>query len=121
MYRSTCQETKFRFWHKNFKSLIDKFRFLNYTKSRKSRKRNFKKGVNHLSAAVYPTLIGEIAKRGIKKSVIASRLGISERSLYNKLHGNVSFTWPEVQTITTCFFPDLTPTELFETENGHTT
>lgn len=63
--------------------------------------------------AAYPTLIGEIAKRGIKKSAIAKHLGISERALYNKLSGVASFTWEEVLAINTCFFPDFDPTSLF--------
>ena len=63
--------------------------------------------------AVYPTLIGEIAKRGIKKSAIAKHLGISERALYNKLSGIASFTWEEVLAINTCFFPDFDATSLF--------
>ena len=56
---------------------------------------------------VYPVLIGEIAKRGIKKTAIASRLGISNRCLYNKLCGVSSFTWEEICIITDCFFPDM--------------
>lgn len=56
---------------------------------------------------VYPMLIGEIAKRGIKKTAIASRLGISERCLYNKLCGVSSFTWEEICSMTDCFFPDM--------------
>lgn len=64
-------------------------------------------------AVAYPALAGEIAKRGIKKSAIARRIGISERALYNKLSGNVSFTWDEVIAINSCFFPDFNPTQLF--------
>lgn len=56
---------------------------------------------------VYPTLIGEIAKRGIKKTAIASHLGISGRCLYNKLCGVSSFTWEEICSMTDCFFPDM--------------
>lgn len=63
--------------------------------------------------ATYPTLTGEIAKRGIKKNAIAKHLGISERALYNKLSGKVSFTWEEVLAINRCFFPDFDPTSLF--------
>ena len=62
---------------------------------------------------VYPTLIGEIAKRGIKKKVIADRLGITERTLYNKLTGEASFTWEEVSAIVKWFFPDFDPNTLF--------
>ena len=62
---------------------------------------------------VYPNLVGEIAKRGIKKSVIAERIGISERTLYNKLYGIAEFTWPEIRTINSCFFPDMDKDTLF--------
>lgn len=65
---------------------------------------------------VFPTLAGEIAKRGIKKSAIAQRLGISYRALYSKLIGETSFTWEEVKEINDCFFPDMQPTELFSRE-----
>lgn len=62
---------------------------------------------------IYPTLIGEIAKRGIKKNAIARQLGISERTLYNKLYGIAEFTWPEVLSINSCFFPDYDLASLF--------
>lgn len=64
-------------------------------------------------SVAYPALAGEIAKRGIKKSAIAKHIGISERALYNKLSGSVSFTWDEVVEINSCFFPDFNPTQLF--------
>ena len=63
--------------------------------------------------AVFPELVGEIAKRGIKKSAIVKQLGISERAFYNKLYGTSSFTWNEVCTIIDCFFPDLDAKTLF--------
>ncbi len=63
--------------------------------------------------SVYPTLTGEIAKRGIKKSAIAKHIGISNRALYNKLSGLASFTWDEVVEINTYFFPDFSPAQLF--------
>lgn len=61
----------------------------------------------------YPILVGEIAKRGIKKRVIAQSIGICDKSLSNKLSGRVPFTWPEVKAIRYRFFPDMTPDELF--------
>ncbi len=62
---------------------------------------------------VFPTLIGEIAKRGIKKKAIAQRLGICDKSLNNKLNGRVPFTWPEVLLLSQSFFPDMTTEVLF--------
>lgn len=64
-------------------------------------------------SVVFPELVGEIAKRGIKKSVIAKRLNISERTFYNKLSGSTSFTWDEVRIINDCFFPDMDEKTLF--------
>lgn len=62
---------------------------------------------------MYPNLIGEISKRGIKRKVIAERLHICDRTLRKKIRGESSFTWEEVLIIRNCFFPDLTPEELF--------
>ena len=63
--------------------------------------------------SIYPNLVGEIAKRGIKKCAIASALGISGRSLYNKLSGIAPFTWPETCAIQSIFFPDMDKETLF--------
>lgn len=62
----------------------------------------------------YPNLAGEIAKRGIKKTAIATHLNISYRSLYNKLSGDVSFTWEEICKINERFFPDMNKDVLFK-------
>lgn len=61
----------------------------------------------------YPTLAGEIAKRGIKKKAIAASIGVCQKSLTNKLSGKAPFTWPEVRKIKTQFFPDMKLDELF--------
>ncbi len=55
----------------------------------------------------YPNLMGEIAKRGIRKKAIAASIGVCPRSLANKMCGKAPFTWPEVQKIKTQFFPDM--------------
>ena len=64
----------------------------------------------------YPTLAGEIAKRGIKKKAIAESIGVCSKSLNNKLSGRVPFTWPEVSKIRKQFFPDMDPDTLFAME-----
>lgn len=61
----------------------------------------------------FPVLAGEIAKRGVKKCAIASSIGISGRALYNKMSGEVPFTWPEVCCINEQFFPDMSKEALF--------
>ncbi len=67
--------------------------------------------------AAYPNLVGEIAKRGIKKKSIAESIGVCDKSLSNKLNGKSPFTWPEVVTIKERFFPDMTPERLFATSD----
>ena len=62
----------------------------------------------------YPVLVGEIAKRGIKKKTIAKSIGVCDKSLNNKLNGRAPFTRPEVKTIQRQFFPDMAPDVLFE-------
>ena len=67
---------------------------------------------------IYPVLSGEIFKRGIKKRAIASAIGVSDRTLNNKMRGITDFTWPEVSKIRNTFFPDLSVDELFQEEVG---
>lgn len=66
----------------------------------------------------FPTLAGEIARRGIKKKAIADALGICNRSLNNKLNGRVPFTWDEVKQMRGQFFPDMSPDDLFRTDGA---
>lgn len=61
----------------------------------------------------YSTLVGEMAKRGIKKKEVAQSLGICDKSLNNKINCRAPFTWPEVYRIRSMFFPDMTSDELF--------
>lgn len=75
-------------------------------------------GEGDIMKTPYKTLVGEIAKRGIKKKVIASRIGVSERTLYNKLNGDASFTWEEVCGISMSFFPDIDKSVLFRKEES---
>ena len=66
---------------------------------------------------VYPEMESLIAVRGIKKKAIASKLGISERCLYNKMKGKVPFTWPEVEALQKGFFPDIGKDKLLTKSN----
>lgn len=70
---------------------------------------------------LYPNLVGEIAKRGVKKSEIAKCIGTSYKSLGNKLSGKTKFSLPEAMQIKDKFFPEFTLDELFAkcmTENN---
>lgn len=54
-----------------------------------------------------------IEKRGVRRTVIARRLEISERTLRNKLEGSSPFTWEQASVIQREFFPDVEKDELF--------
>lgn len=61
----------------------------------------------------YPILIGEMAKREIRKRDIAECIGVCDKALHNKLNRKAPFTWPEVVTIRRTFFPDMSADTLF--------
>lgn len=63
----------------------------------------------------YPVLIGEMAKREVKKKTIAECIGVCDKALGNKLNGKAPFTWPEVKMIRHSFFPDIAADDLFAT------
>lgn len=64
-------------------------------------------------AAKFPVLNGEIANRGIAKTVIARALRVSYHSFYNKMEGISPFTFEEACTIQERFFPDMDLRTLF--------
>ena len=55
----------------------------------------------------FETLEYLIEKRGIRKSVIARELGISEKTLRHKMQGKSKFSWEEACKIQCSFFPDI--------------
>ena len=61
----------------------------------------------------YPTLVGEMAKRRIKKKDICELLGISQKTLWNKIEGRSEFTLEEVKLVRKTYFDDMTIEELF--------
>lgn len=61
----------------------------------------------------FPILIGEMAKKEIKKKNVAKILGICEKAFINKLQGKTPFTWPEAKKIRNTFFPDAKMEDLF--------
>lgn len=64
----------------------------------------------------YPVLVGEMAKKKVTGESISKLLGIHRNSVYNKLHGESSFTIEEALSIQNKFFPDWDINNLFQTE-----
>lgn len=63
---------------------------------------------------VYPTMRREMADRGIKKVSLAASIGVSERTIHNKLMGLTDFTWNEALKIKKDFFPDVDMEKLYQ-------
>lgn len=61
----------------------------------------------------YTALVRLINDRGVKKSVIAKRLGITPKTLNGKIRGDTGFIFDEAQVIRTEFFPDVPLEQLF--------
>lgn len=48
---------------------------------------------------MYPNLKAELARRALSAADVAAKLGISERTFYNKLNGDTDFWFAEVMTL----------------------
>lgn len=64
-------------------------------------------------SVAYPELVGEMAKRRLKKVTVANGLGISARALYAKIMGETDFTLSEANAIHAMFFPEVDKELLF--------
>jgi len=61
-------------------------------------------------------LVAEMARNSITKKDIAQLLGITEKSVTNKIEEKQDFKWKEVIKIHDRFFPKMKVEELFEGE-----
>ena len=61
----------------------------------------------------YPVLVGELAKREIKKQRVADAIGITLKTFNKKWQGQTCFTLPEVFAIRNTFFKEMSVDELF--------
>lgn len=62
----------------------------------------------------YPNFVGEIAKRGIKKTDVAQAANMCTKTLREKIVGKSEFSMGEATIIRDTFFPDQTLEYLFE-------
>ncbi|ENY8527176.1 helix-turn-helix domain-containing protein [Clostridioides difficile] len=65
---------------------------------------------------MYRELLGEMARNDLNRKKLASKLGVSPKTLSNKLKGNTEFTWKEVKQIRDIVAPNKTLEELFRHE-----
>lgn len=69
-----------------------------------------------LNERYYPNLEKAIWEGGIKKKTIAKTLGISEKTLSNKLTGRSTFEWEQCFQIKSTFFPNSDMETLFKSK-----
>lgn len=67
---------------------------------------------------MYRVLRAEMVKANISVKTLALRIGITERSLRNKINGKTEFLWSEVLKIRKIVSPDMAIEELFKLETG---
>lgn len=63
---------------------------------------------------MYRVLRGEMVKADISVHDLAIKIGITERSLRNKINGITAFTWNEVLEIRGLVSPEMSLEELFK-------
>lgn len=63
---------------------------------------------------MFPNLKAEIARKGYKEKDMAKKIGVSPRTLSNKITGRSDFTLSEMLAIKQNFFPDLSLEYLFQ-------
>lgn len=64
---------------------------------------------------MYLELLGELIKKGITKKSLAKQIGITEKTLFNKLNGKTDFTFSEIKKIRDIVAPGYSLDKLFET------
>lgn len=64
---------------------------------------------------IFRILRGEMVKADLTISQLSNKIGISEKSLRNKMNGKTEFTWKEVLEIRKIIAPAMSLEELFKT------
>lgn len=65
---------------------------------------------------MYRTLKAEMVRADISVKTLALRIGITERSLRNKINGKTEFLWSETLKIRKIVSPQMPLEDLFKTE-----
>lgn len=69
---------------------------------------------------MYRILRGEMVKKGLTITKLAEKIGVSEKTLRNKIHGETDFSWHEVCAIHRLVNPNMSKEELFAKEEKQT-
>ncbi|RXI55261.1 transcriptional regulator [Clostridium tetani] len=63
---------------------------------------------------MYRELLGELVKKGLTKKDLAKKIGVSEKTIFNKLNGKSDFTLSEIKKIRDLVCPGASLEKLFE-------
>ena len=64
---------------------------------------------------MFSNLQKAMSESNITNAILAKILGVSEKTVYNKLSGSSEWTWPEAKTVS-ALFPKYSMEWLFATE-----
>lgn len=65
---------------------------------------------------MYKNLRGEMVKKDLTVTKLAALIGVSEKTLRNKINGETEFTWPEICKVYRLVNPKMSKDELFSKE-----
>lgn len=65
---------------------------------------------------MYSFLRGEMFKARVSILALSREIGVSEKTLRNKLKGNTDFTWPEAKAIRKIVSPGMPMEDLFRAD-----
>lgn len=66
---------------------------------------------------MYSFLRGEMYRAGITIAALASQIGVSEKTMRNKISGETPFTWPEALAVRRIVSPLKSMEELFASDD----
>lgn len=69
---------------------------------------------------LYRNLKGEMVKKDLTITKLAGLIGVTEKTLRNKINGDTEFTWSEVCSIHKIVNPKMPKEELFYKEEKQT-
>lgn len=65
---------------------------------------------------MYSFLRGEMHRAGVTITSLASQIGVTEKTMRNKINGETPFTWPEALAVRRIVSPNKTMEELFASD-----
>ena len=65
---------------------------------------------------MYSFLRGEMYKKGVTITSLAAKIGVSEKTMRNKISGETDFTWTEALAVRKFVSPEVSMEDLFASD-----